>query len=752
MSDPNTMPAPAPVMEEKKRSEEFLELYKRNCSDEMLAQFRPGFDLTAYNQYVDTSDLLYNQRPGYVRPMVHVDSVKTHLKETKYSGLPEAKMSFKDRQKKKLLDFRERKSWTDVDKVRHDYLLSVKDIYDPTEEVKEEEETQKQRPSDEDIQEVLSKTYYPEALFGASAFTDHIESTTLIMNKMRAVMEYIRPGTPYYENAPAVVKAKILYRDAMFKKMNECFQNTLTLHNVKMENGKLVELPELEGRFDTSRTNPWMDSLAELRELAQHPGLKEELNYKWIMQENLKKRKEDSRSEFEKGTKKGRCFETPFGMVATEKQQNTITAFLAVIDVDEFKENVSKSLSLIQVMLTTYINNSKIMYDIELEKDAIETEATVEASKMDTPNVSMEEITKGLHYSALLKQKKAMLQNLTLAYEHANSLLSEILDKYILMNAPGSLSDDAKKYLAEAGYTYERDVIQQKVTQARVYSDTVNGSSLAFEEALLRRFPLPEMEIFRQTAKANYLKTAHLGLMKPGNPEYNDYILDMVLKRSEANSYGQTIAEAEKNGMVLDQRFVAQQNQLMLETSYATETIVSAEVNKLMGLNMEFFVYDSTTIAQRLPELTPLYLQLSSMRMMFNWDTDVKGYTILDRALNKPVPYLEDLDKDEYQRQMDAYKKRHTEFFDRMDMLEGLTLMARGKSMAPAVIKYGHYTEWMAEWEYQLFKKEGDDDIQVMTNFCVELEIEAAEKYLKASDRVLRRMKEKEEPAGSKAD
>ena len=100
MSDPNTMPAPAPVMEEKKRSEEFLELYKRNCSDEMLAQFRPGFDLTAYNQYVDTSDLLYNQRPGYVRPMVHVDSVKTHLKETKYSGLPEAKMSFKDRQKK----------------------------------------------------------------------------------------------------------------------------------------------------------------------------------------------------------------------------------------------------------------------------------------------------------------------------------------------------------------------------------------------------------------------------------------------------------------------------------------------------------------------------------------------------------------------------------------------------------------------------------------------------------------------------
>ena len=138
--------------------------------------------------------------------------------------------------------------------------------------------------------------------------------------------------------------------------------------------------------------------------------------------------------------------------------------------------------------------------------------------------------------------------------------------------------------------------------------------------------------------------------------------------------------------------------------------------------------------------------------MMFNWDTDVKGYTILDRALNKPVPYLEDLDKDEYQRQMDAYKKRYTEFFDRMDMLEGLTLMARGKSMEPAVIKYGHYTEWMAEWEYQLFKQEGDVDIQVMNKFRTELELRASEKYLKASDRVLRRMKGKEELSGSKAD
>ncbi|MCR4928762.1 MAG: hypothetical protein K5988_02050 [Lachnospiraceae bacterium] len=678
MSDPNTMPG-AMMQEEKKASQLFIEQYKER--DVNISEYREGYAFDFKEFYKDRSDLLGTRRFGTFRGELRDEKAQLCNVPFSYSELPEQKMGYKQRKKQERLYESQLTLEGNSIQGGEEYLRSLSGIYNPDEEVKIKKKSD--APSKEMIEEVLNTTYNPEEMFNPVNFVLNINAITETMRKINKVYEYCGIGTDYYEKASSMERVKIQYTLRLIRLMDRCYNATLKYYGVEFnKKGKLVKCERSELEYE--------DRLATLSREVNDRAIGEAEAMKNVINWNISRRRNESAGE-ENTTKRG--VNTVFGAVDSSESGKFISKTLESMNKEVYKDAVSKHKELLEDMLSMYINNSRAKLDILNDIDGLNREIGREQLNLSKPGISVEEHQRLSNYIALLQAKVAELENTGDAYNYTNESISSIISFY-LRGRP-EMTAPAMRFLAQGKYggllEDKKKQLQKERIDASLYADSAKLREEELQEAIKRRFPDQSSQ---KMAYESFYKRATAYLMRPGDVEYNDRVLDMVLKKVYVDmEVDFRLDFIVKNELTDEMRDKIDDDDI--EVSSIAESVVKQFVQEIMELDLSHFELTDESLIKNLPELTELSLKITGMKNIYTWEANGGG-SMLDKALG-----LTDTTEDAPEEMKKAYFRNDAIFNEKIDMLEGLCQWARGVAMKTEGSKHGDLSERLTWDEYQ---------------------------------------------------
>ncbi len=700
MSDPNTMPG-AMMQEEKKASQLFIEQYKEQTQEEILAD-----KVNARAFYRDTTDALKLRSYGYfTREEEQEKEVAPVSRIIQLGRLPELKMTYKQRKRKDRLSYKLGKRRYDEQKAVEEYYLSSKGMYDPTAPYATVEKTDatKNAPEQETIDKVLNTVYDIDKLFNLGTFSDNYLAVSEVMKEMKSVIEYCRPGTEYYEKASLEEKTKIRFSETLFQKMNECFVELLSILNVKFQKGKLVR--------DDSESGS-AKKLEELKEGAAQfvkYGADSDMQAReMVMEDIIKTRKEALKKENEKSEEIGQ--KTQFGFLGyeTEEKENKdkerpiIIRYLELLDDKNFKGIISQNKDIISDMLSRYINNRKALYESQMELLAVDEEIESLTDKMGEE--IDEEKRKQLDiYVNVLEKKKSILINTNRAYSFVILNLNHILNG-VMTNQPITY-ETSKKYLMEAGYMKEtKEKLEKEVKNAKLYMESDRPYEQALQDTIRRRYPNNPEE---QNKLYNWFKSeCDVFWLRPEvdfwDRSHNEDVINLAVHKYNYRIGEMDLQMARMSGVVLPGLEEGQKNTKEAITTL-TERLVSSVVDKIMRPDCmkNFSILGPDSLIEMYPEVLSLLREIEAVQKFFNEQTGEPGCSMIDKALKKPAQDLNSTDPGKYQSQMDKYQENRVEFFTRINKIKGLAYMGRSVSLNTEGAKYDMLDTKLSKTEQQ---------------------------------------------------